>query len=67
MTSKPAIIESQSTFLSNSISFKMFGTRQNMTVLRNILYSRTSVARTLMARIPRLLRTRSWVPLKDLG
>ena len=25
-------------------------------------YSRTSIARTLMARLPRLVRTRSWVP-----
>ena len=36
------------------------------------LYSRTSVARTLMARLPRLFRTRSRVPRKtplaaDLG
>ena len=28
-------------------------------------YSRTSVARTLMARLPRLFRTRSWVPWKN--
>ena len=27
-----------------------------------IIYSRTSVARTPMARLPRLFRTRSWVP-----
>ena len=25
-------------------------------------YSRTSMARTLMARLPRLVRTRSWAP-----
>ena len=28
------------------------------------IYSRTSVARTLMVRLPRMFRTRSWVPLK---
>ena len=28
-------------------------------------YSRTSVARTLMARLPRLFRTRPWVPWKN--
>ena len=28
----------------------------------NIKYSRTSMARTLIARLPRLFRTRSWVP-----
>ena len=28
-------------------------------------YNRTSVARALMARLPRLFRTRSWVPLKN--
>ena len=29
------------------------------------IYSRTSVARTLMARLPRLFRTRSFVPRKN--
>ena len=30
------------------------------------IYSRTSMARTLMARLPRLVRTRSWVPWKKI-
>ena len=29
------------------------------------MYSITSVARTLMARLPRLFRTRSWAPRKN--
>ena len=30
------------------------------------IYNRTSMARTLMARLPRLSRTRSSVPMKNL-
>ena len=32
---------------------------------QHALYSRTSMARTLMARLPRLFRTRSRVPRKN--
>ena len=37
----------------------------SLAILINTIYSRTSMARTLMARLPRLFRTRSWVPWKN--
>ena len=44
--------------------FAIFSTFQEDTFVTRI-YSRTSVARTLMARLPRLFRTRSRVPKKN--
>ena len=48
-------------FISNSMQLCMAQTGWYLCI-----YSRTSMARTLMARLPRLFRTRSWVPRKKI-
>ena len=45
-------------------NFKLTNLLMPNIALIHCIYSRTSVARTLMARLPRQFQTHSWVPLK---
>ena len=45
-----------------SLSVHPVTMQTNLHICTKCHYSRTSMARTLMARLPRLVRTRSWVP-----